>query len=187
MSNSIEVNTGLARDEGRWKVNLYLLSGIAFAGKTTFAKKLVTSLGFVHVSTDEISIEKGFYPNDESIPVAHWRETYAEAYRRIDQALCEGKRVMFDHANHTRAGRDEVRAFATKYGLKTVVIFFDVNRTTAKNRWLQNLKTQKRFDVRQEDFLEVVNMFERPTEDENVLIYDGEASIEEWLGKNKLC
>src|SRR5439155_23795082 len=62
------------------------------------------------VVLDAINHERGLGLAGSTISADDWRRTYAEAYQRIATHLAGGRSVIFDHANLTRAERDQVRA-----------------------------------------------------------------------------
>lgn len=164
---------------------LYILCGLPFAGKTTLAKVLVEKFGFVRVDLDQINSERGLGDlNNDSISDSEWKKTYDESYRRVDQALADGKTVINDTANFTRQQRDKLREIADKHGVLTKVIYLAIPDLVARKRWLENRMTKKRYDVRDEDFAEVADNFQTPTEDENVIIYDQSVPMDEWIKIN---
>lgn len=163
------------------KPYLYLLCGFPFAGKTTVARKMVNELGFRRVSIDEINNERGVWDEEKGLSPEEWTKTYQEAYRRIDALLSQGESVIDDSANFTREQRDCLRAIAHAYDATSVVIFLDTPLAEAQRRWQENRQTTVRADVRDSDFVHVIEHFELPTEDEQVLCYDGTISVEEWM------
>ena len=110
-----------------------------------------------------------------------WDKTYQEAYQRIATYLSRGKSVVDDSANFTREQRDKLRAIAKQYDAFTYVIFVDVSLSEVRRRWQENRQTGVRSDVRDDDFVQVVEFFVPPTEDENVLRYDEAMSPGEWV------
>ncbi|HEX9037634.1 MAG TPA: AAA family ATPase [Ktedonobacterales bacterium] len=110
-----------------------------------------------------------------------WDATYTEAYRRIADALARGKSVVYDETNFLRAQRDAARAIAARCGAATRLIWVTAPEATARARWQTNRRASARYDVRDEDFEQVVRRFEEPTEDERALLYDGVSPVEAWL------
>jgi predicted kinase len=74
-----------------------------------------------------------------------------------------------------------LRAIAKNYSVNTTVIYVDVPLSEVRRRWLENRQTGMRADVRDSDFANVVEHFEVPTEDENVLRYDGTIPGAAWI------
>lgn len=167
------------------KTILLIFCGLPFAGKTTLANELVKRFGFVRIDLDEINGERGLggLSNDE-ISNEDWQETYQISYERTEHLLREGKTVINDTANFTREQRDKLRAIARKVGVDSIVIYVNVPESVARQRWQNNRLTKLRYDLRDEDFAEVADNFQHPTEDENILQYDQTTSVNEWIKQN---
>jgi predicted kinase len=86
-----------------------------------------------------------------AISEAEWRKTYAEACARVEEHLCAGRSVLFDHGNFSRAERDTVRASAL--GAPVRFIYVGVDQAEARRRLLANRQTREREDVRDENFV----------------------------------
>jgi predicted kinase len=160
---------------------LYILCGVPFAGKTTVATALAHWLDINRVAIDDINHERGVWNDETGMSAEEWTETYNEAYRRIGLVLSRGKSVLDDSVNFTKDLRDRLRALAGRYGASTTVISVDIPLPEAQRRWQENRQTRVRANVRDSDFAYVVEQFEPPTDDENVLRYDGSISLEEWI------
>ena len=163
------------------EAHLYILCGLPFSGKTTLAGELVSRLGVSHVAIDDINNERGIWDDETGLSPEEWANTYQEAYRRIGSLLSQKKSVVDDSVNFTRELRDRLRAIAECYGADATVIYVDIPLAEVRRRWLENRQTGMRADVRDSDFANVVEHFEVPTEDENVLRYDGTISAVEWI------
>ncbi len=163
------------------KLYLYILCGLPFAGKTTLAKELVHRLGIKRVAIDDINSERGIWDDEKGLSSEEWDKTYQEAYQRIATYLSRGEGVVDDSANFIREQRNRLRAIAKQYDASTCVIFVDVSPAEVRRRWQENRQTGVRNDVRDDDFAHVVEYFVPPTEDENVLRYDGTMSPGEWI------
>jgi len=161
--------------------HLYILCGLPFAGKTTLSKAFVREPGLSRVSIDELNNERGIWDNEKGLSPEEWTNVYNEAYRRIDALLSQGTSVIDDNANFTREQRDHLRAIAAKYDVPTTVIYVTIPLAEVRRRWQENRQTKVRGDVRDEDFAQVVDSFEAPTDDENVVHYDGSMTVEEWI------
>jgi len=163
---------------------LYILCGLPFAGKSTLAKDLAQALGLVYIELDAINGERGLGLNGASISSLEWEGTYQESYRRLDHFLSEGQSVVYDATNFTREQRDRLRIIAMKHGLPSKVIYLDVPEAVVWECWQQNRETGNRFDVRDEDFAQVVDNFQPPTSEENVVVYNQTLSVSEWIRCN---
>jgi len=160
---------------------LYLVCGLPFAGKTTLATALVRRLGLAHVSIDGINTERGLGFDDQPISSADWTATYDESYRRVERSLRAGRSVLYDAANFTRSQRDEVRAVAARQGAPATVVHVDVPEAEARRRLRRNRETGERYDVRDDDFANVVRNFEPPHPDEQAIRYDPSLDLDAWV------
>ncbi len=168
-------------DERMTKPYLYILCGLPFAGKTTLAKEMVNLLGIKRISIDEINGERGIWNDETGMSPEEWTKTYEIAYQRIATFLSQGESVVDESANFTQEQRDHLRAIAEQYNAQTCVIFVDISLAEVQRRWQENRQTSVRNDVRDDDFAHVVEYFELPIEDENVLRYDESEPSEVWI------
>ncbi len=165
---------------------LFFLCGLPFAGKSTLARALAAHTGARRIALDDINTERGLGLNGAPISPDQWDATYAEVYRRIEEALASGNSVVYDETCFLRSLRDTVRAIVTRAGARSQLIWVTTPEVTARARWLSNRQTGSRFDVRDEDFAQIVTRFEPPTPDECALRYDGASSPEWWLSQMRL-
>jgi len=152
---------------------LILLCGIPFSGKTTLARQLCDTYGYVRIDLDEIKFELyGPEVKDKDIDQEGWDKVYREMYTRIETALKSGVTVVHDTGNFTKHERGIVRNIADRQKLKTITVFVDTPVETARERMLQNRHSRKRFDVSDTDFNAAVAELEPPIdgEDEGSLI-----------------
>jgi predicted kinase len=163
---------------------LYIFCGIPFSGKTTIAKKLVEKFGFVRIDLDDIKFSL-FGPDiqDEQIDKAGWDRIYQKMYEQIEDNLRQGKTVINDTGNFTSHERSLVKKIADTLGIETTEVFIDTPAKIARQRWLENKKTGKRFNIRKKDFDSTIAELEPPT-GENVLIYRYPGSIDDWIADN---
>ncbi|MBA3724488.1 MAG: ATP-binding protein [Candidatus Levybacteria bacterium] len=165
---------------------LYILCGIPFSGKSTLAQKLAKQLGFVRVDLDEVKFEMfGDDIQEEEIDQAGWNKVYHEMYKRIRDNLQEGKVVLHDTGNFTKYERDLVRKEAEKVGVVSKVLFVKVPVETARERWVENKRTKKRFDISKEAFEEAVDEMEEPSVEKNVIGYNNNDSLDDLIRKIK--
>jgi predicted kinase len=161
--------------------HMYILCGLAFAGKTTLARALMQHLGLSRVSIDEINNARGVGFNNQLISLKDWELTYVESYRQLDEHLRSGRPVIYDAGNFNRAERDKARAIAALSGADTCVIYVTTPEPIARQRWLRNRVTHERNDIR-DDYFEIgVAQFEPPGEDEHALLYNNEQDVDIWI------
>src|SRR5712692_962169 len=166
---------------------LYILCGLPFTGKTTLARAFERQLGIALVELDDINRVRGVGLHGEAISPEEWDGTYAEAYRQLDTFLAAGQSVLFDAASFTKAQRDFLRTLAGKRWASSLVIYLDVSEAEARQRWLQNRATGARYDVRDEDFAQVVNFFEPPAPEEHAVYYRPSQPADEWIQQTFLA
>lgn len=161
--------------------HLYVMCGLPFAGKSTLARMLAGTFGWTYISMDTINDELGQGLDGAAISAEGWDATYSEAYRRVGAALAASEIVIYDAPNHLRAQRDDLREIAAQHRAEVIVILVAVPAELAMERWRHNRQTGQRFDVRDEDFMHVVERFEPPTTHEHALRYDQSVPLEDWL------
>lgn len=163
----------------------YLLVGFPYSGKTTLAKELVKRCGFMHINLDQLKWELGYTDvGDDDVPDEAWESIFRKADDLLVKHLNEGKNVANEYAWITREWRDKARKVASQAGFETKVIYIKVPKEEIKKRWFENSTTKKRFHWPEEEFERVFSDFEEPTEDENIIYYDGGEPIKNWIKKN---
>lgn len=160
---------------------IYMLCGLAFAGKTTLAKALVERLNLPRVSIDEINSARGVGLDNAWITPEDWQITYEEAHRQLAQHLSAGRSVICDAGNFARVERDQVRAIAAQYHADALLIHVTTPAHLVRERWQRNRLTRERNDIRDDYFAMGLAMFEPPAEDEQTLCYSNEQEIGTWL------
>ena len=159
---------------------LYVMCGLPFAGKSTLVKELIKRFDFSLVASDEINSERGIGLHGEAIPMQEWDKTYDVVYKRLMQLLSQGKTVIYDDCNFTKKQRDIAKDIAQTQQAQTRVIYVNTSKEEVTKRWQQNRITSHRFDIRDEDFAQVVDNFQAPTQDEGVIIYNCSFPLEKW-------
>lgn len=155
------------------KSTLYILCGFPYSGKSYIANKLVKETGIIVVSIDDIFHSKGFNWDNNKLPNAEeWKEIFNISYKQSQDALKEGKNVLYDSTNHTKESRDELRKVAQSVGAETVVIYIKTPTETIWKRWNKNKETKERSVVSKELVQMTIDGFEVPDVNENVLIIE---------------
>ena len=148
---------------------LFALCGLPFAGKSTLARALAAHTAASLVVLDAINHERGLGLAGWTISADDWRRTYAEAYRQISTHLAGGRSVIFDHANLTRAERDQVRAIGQRAGAQVQFLYVAVSEAVVRQRWRTNRQTGERYDVPDEMFELAMRAFQAPDGELDVL------------------
>lgn len=160
---------------------LYILCGIPFAGKSTLGRILATRIGAELIEYDAINTERGLGIDGAPIAPAEFEATEREAFGRVAAALAQGCDVISDAANFLRRQREALREIAAGVGAGVVLIWVDVSHDIALSRWRSNRVIGARADVRDEDFMHVVQHFESPGPEEHALRFDGAEPAGVWL------
>jgi predicted kinase len=162
----------------------YLFTGYPFSGKSTLIRKLQERFGFEVLSIDEIKFEMGYKEViDDDVPDKVWSEAHKEIDRRLVAYLKEGKTVLNDNAWMKKEWRDGKRRIASDLGIETKIIFTDTPEDIVRERWQKNRQTKERHDVPDNIFEEGFLYFEKPKEDENVIVYSPETDFDTWVLK----
>lgn len=156
------------------KAVLLILCGLPFAGKTTVAK-MFEKRGFIRITVDDINTELGIGFNlEKRITYDEWVKAYAHYYKKIRENLLQGKSVICDGVAYMKKEREELREIAITCQVMSYVLYIPTDEKTAKTRWMENKKERKRQDIREDDFEEVINHFQKPTPSEHVFILKNE-------------
>lgn len=159
---------------------VYILCGLPFSGKSTLARELARRFGLEHVEIDRINSERGVGFDGAPISQQEWTATYSESFRQLERCLANGRSAVYDATNFTRQQRDRVRRIAGRFHACAAVIHLDLP-DEARRRWQVNRLSGERYDVRDDDFAQVADNFEPPTDDEETIRYDGQTPLDEWL------
>lgn len=163
----------------------YLLVGYPFAGKTFIAKELEKRLKFTRLSIDEIKFEMGYEGvSDDDISASEWEKIFNELDKRIIVHLKAGKTIINEYAWLTQEWRNRARRLASEQRIESKVIFVDTPESVVRARWEKNRNTKERFDVPDTVFEEAIKIFERPTEEENVIVFAHNENLEKWIKRN---
>ena len=158
------------------------MCGLPFSGKTTLAKELEKQLLFDRVDIDEIKAEHGFGDkSDDKISHEDWVKIFEDMDNRLIFLMKQKKGIISDISNLEKSDRNHLRELAAKFNYPTYVIYLNTPAKIARQRWLENQETKKRFDLTEKVFYEAVESLEEPTEDENVIVLDYKQSVDDWV------
>lgn len=150
-------------------MHLYLLCGLAFAGKSTLAAQLASRVGATIVSLDDINAERGLH-GGTGIPGEEWLKSHHIALARVRDLLDQGRPVVVDDTNCFRWLRDNFRKEAAERGLTTTVVQLEVSLEEALARARRNEATEERPPVTEAVLLDLAKGFEWPGPDETVVL-----------------
>ncbi len=152
------------------KRTLFILCGFPYSGKSFVAKELKKSTNVVYIAIDDIFHRHGFDRNTNTLPNSdEWQNIFDESYTASMEALTEGKNVLYDSTNQTRASRDKLREVARSVGIETMVIYVQCSPETVWKRWVVNQKNPNRSVVSKDLIQMTIDQFEVPTDAENVI------------------
>lgn len=171
------------------KLQLIALTGLPFAGKTTFAEELlIRKPNTKHHSSTQVSRDLKLPTSVKFLDDEQRARLIAEHNARAIASLEAGKHVIHDGANLTRERRKRIRTIATEHGAEPIVIFVDTPWKTIVARWEVN-KTKPRDKQRSNPELELLeeihSHFERPTSDEPHIIFDStQETLPAWMQRH---
>ena len=103
----------------------------------------------------------------------------AEGYQRSRELLAKGESVIYDNANHTRRNRDRCRRIADQAGARFRLVWVDTPLDAAWQRLLDNRATRVRRDVPDASFRQIVEQFEPPADEPDVIRFQPGMTIDE--------
>ncbi|MEA2584201.1 MAG: hypothetical protein QOF33_2286 [Thermomicrobiales bacterium] len=160
---------------------LYVLCGLPFSGKSTLARAMEHRLNLVHVEVDRVHAERGLALNGWIPSRGDWIAAYRASYRRLEEALRDGKSVVFDATSYRKIQRRRLRRMADAHRVPTTVVYLDISAQEAQRRRSENQHSPVRAGVSDEDFAMVANEFQTPEGDEEILRYDATLPVDDWI------
>ena len=162
---------------------LYLLCGMPFSGKSTLGKAVAQYLNSPYISLDEINEARNLF-GGEGIPIEEWEKTHSLARDELQILMQSRQDIVVDDTSCFRWLRDRFRNFAAQYSYHTKIIFLDVPFAEIERRIKDNQKTKARHQVKSDIVREMSETFEFPEEDEDVMTYNADRSVNEWIDRN---
>ena len=155
------------------KKTLFILCGFPYSGKTYFANEIIKETDIEYVSIDDIFNEFGYNWDLNNLPDGKaWNEIFEKSYLKVKEALKDSSNVLYDSTNHTRFSRDILRKISEEMGAEARVIFIDTPVEIVYKRWEENKLNQNRSIISKELLIDTINKFEKPDNDEFVIIID---------------
>jgi len=154
---------------------LFILCGEAFSGKSTVSKKLsemyeakIIGRDKIYFALDNIlALENTSDEDDNNL----WKNLWPISIQGIKNQLFLGHSVVVDDNCLYLKQREELRSLAKEMGVKNILIYLNVSAKTLKERIEQNKINKDRHEVPSSWLAEDSKLFERPTENENPIIY----------------
>lgn len=158
------------------------MCGLAFAGKSTLARKIAKYTGSKFIAFDKLWAKK-----EKERPISKdakgWEFIRKVAKDKILKCLRRGTSVVYDDTNVRFEHREELRKVAKKAGSDSVVIYLSTPLEVIKAREHVNKATGERHEVEPKNFQIVLEQLEPPSSGENVLEFKPNTNIEEFLKK----
>lgn len=165
---------------------LVVICGISFAGKSTLARAITERLGFVEVDVDAVGARLyGLPANDGGAQLngLDFDRIYDEADKEIERLLTSGVSVDASR-NFTRSERTRARELARRANARLVTVFVDTAESVARQRRVANKISGSRGDITDDQFDEILRVFEPPSEDERPLVFGIGDDIDSWAVTN---
>jgi len=159
---------------------LYLLCGMAFAGKSTLARALAAHLSAEIVSLDEINARRGLV-GGRGLPDHEWAASHEQALEEVRALLASARDVVVDDTTCFRFLRDDFRKVAREQETETVLIFVDASEELLRQRRRENEQSHRRDTVTDPIFRDLLEKFEHPTPDEHPLVFPAVADPGRWV------
>jgi predicted kinase len=164
---------------------VFILCGQAFSGKSTLSKQLADIYKAKIIGRDEIyfSIEKllAFENTPEDDDDALWENLWPLVTQGLKNNLLLGNSVIIDDNCLRLQQRDELRSIAREASVKNTLIYFDVPSEILRARKEENKKTKLRHDVPSAWLDDDAKIFERPTEDEEPIIFEPSIALDDLI------
>lgn len=162
---------------------IYLLCGLAFAGKSTLAREISAQTKADIVSLDAINERRGLR-GGLGIPESEWAESHRIALHETEASLSRGAAVVVDDTNCYRFLRDDYRALARRLGSECVLIVVDTSLAVTSERLRNNEATSTRHPVTPAVLTDLAARFEPPRADEPHLTLFPDEDVSSWVASH---
>ena len=165
---------------------LVVICGISFAGKTTLARAITERLGHVEIDVDVVGARLYGLPvgNSAALDGLDFDRIYDEADKDIERLLTSGVSVVDASRNFTRIERVRARELAERANARLVTVFVDTSESVARQRRNENKRSGSRGDITDDQFEEIVRVFQPPAEDERPLLFGAGDDVDAWVVAN---
>jgi predicted kinase len=161
---------------------LYILCGLGFSGKTTWAKVMAEQIGAEIISIDAVYFEAEHEAKLRSAePGQRWEIVGRITKQRIQDKLKKNISVILDDCSPRYEHRDRLRRLAKENNARAVVVYLKAPDEVLNARQLENKITRVRHDVDQHNLDSVRDRFEVPRPNENVVKVTPEVTLQQFL------
>jgi SAM-dependent methyltransferase/predicted kinase/GNAT superfamily N-acetyltransferase len=158
----------------------FAMCGIAFAGKSTVARRVADALELNYISLDAINAERGL-AGGEGIPDARWEETSFIAMARLRKCLEQGRGAVVDDTFSHRFLRDRCQRVAKSCGAKFTILLVDTPISVIQSRRQINAVERAREPIRDDVFEHHLARFEYPAQDEPTIRISREQDVDDLI------
>lgn len=138
-------------------VNLYILCGLPFSGKSLLGKEMSIKTGYSLISYDDVW---------QSLFHLHQDITYDVVLnvckKQIYDLLHDGFTVIYDSANLKEEQRQYIKRIADDMGLNTAIVYIEISLKEVKERRKQSLLDKTHHIVSNENFTKAIEQLEKP-------------------------
>jgi predicted kinase len=164
---------------------LIIICGISFAGKSLLGATIAGRFGYAQVDVDDIKFSLfGRNIRDEALSQTNWERLYDQTYRLIREYLRAGTSVVDGSGNFKRSERQTVRGLVDSLEDETITIWVDTPAAIARQRLLTNRDRRTRLEVTDEDFEDILRVWEPPSPDEQVLVFRYGDDMDAWIARH---
>ncbi|MBI2040450.1 ATP-binding protein [Candidatus Microgenomates bacterium] len=165
-------------------MNLYIMCGLAFSGKSTLARKIAEQTGSKRIAFDELWVEKD---KEQPVPKGDegWKFIRLVGQKEVAKALQAGQDVVYDDNNVRFEHREELREVARRFGARAVTIYLKTPMELIREREAANRSTGERHEVEPANFQKVVEQMQIPRPEENVVEFAPSSDLNEFIQRLK--
>ena len=150
---------------------LFILCGYPYSGKSYVVNQIKSQADIAVVSIDDIFKSNGFDWDTNKLPDGkQWQKIFDESHENVKVTLIQGRNVLYDSNNQTVESRDILREQADLVGASTSVVYIQSPIVEVWKRWEENMQNPTRPVVNKKLVQMTIDMFEEPTESENVIV-----------------
>jgi predicted kinase len=142
---------------------VYILCGLPFSGKSTFARALVERRKAILISLDTINDARGLSNGgDNTISQEEWEQTHNIALHQLAEAIQSKSDVVIDDTNCFWFLRENYRRVAESNGYQAIVVPVQTSMDEIDRRIALNEISHERHHVTREVLSRLVDTFEWP-------------------------
>ncbi len=154
-------------------VNLYILCGLPFSGKSMLGKEMSERFGYTLISFDDVW--ESMYAENKDIT---YDLVLIDCRKQIANSLAEGLTVVYDSTNPKDEHREDLKTIAEFMRMKTKVVYLKFPIEEIQKRRAKSLIDKTHHVVSDENFDNAVAQLEEPTD---AIVIQNEEDKKEFL------